>query len=266
MRYFLITAIALLFGLFGAMAFSHVSRGLTVPADVGMNTTVNLNVENPVAVERYQVSGDRLGRVTVKDILTGEVIRTFEMEAGVVVRETFFLDNGKTVAASQKDHAVLWDLATGREIGRVGQRVYGFSEDESKFFTQSHQGIFLYSYPRLTQDCTLTARREAGAKFFIFSPDNRFLFIQFHSGFPASDQNYPYPIVDASAVYTKLFNLQTCQEVQEFSAHRSHVSAVEFSEDSQFLYLENLLIYLDGVRQEGNWRFNLENYQFEKVD
>lgn len=242
-----------------SFAVSSVSYSLN-----GGQDTTNSNRTDTVQTNRYQVSGNRQGRVTVKNTVSGEVIRTFQMDEGVVVRETFLLNNDRTVAASQKDHTVFWDLTTGREIGRVDQRVYGFSQDESKFFTQSNEGIVLYSYPDLTPDCTLTARREAGARFFLFSLDNHFLFIQFHSGFPASDQSYPYPIVDASAVYAKLFNLQICQEVQEFSAHRSHVSTVNFSEDSRFLYLENLLIYLDGIRQHGNWYFNLENYKFEK--
>ncbi|HAG83218.1 MAG TPA: hypothetical protein DCL61_19255 [Cyanobacteria bacterium UBA12227] len=280
MRHFLITAIALVFGFFAAIALSHVPRGLTVPADVGMNTTVNLNVENPVAVERYQVSGDRLGRVMVKDTLTGEVVRTFEMDEGVFVRETFLLDNNQTIAVSQivlvnppdlvpqKNRTLFWDLATGREIARIDQRVYGFNHDETKFFTQNGEGVFLYSYPDLKPICKLTKQPEAGTQIFRFSPDGKFLFIQFHSGYTAGAQGLPdpLPIVDASAVYTKLFNLQNCREIQEFSAHRSHVSAVQFSEDSKFLYLENLLIYLDGIRQEGNWRFNLESYQFEKLD
>lgn len=42
MRHFLITAIALVFGFFAAIALSHVPRGLTAPSDVEMGRVVNI--------------------------------------------------------------------------------------------------------------------------------------------------------------------------------------------------------------------------------
>jgi hypothetical protein len=48
---------------------------------------------------------------------------------------------------------VFWDLATGREIHRFPERIYGFSHDETKFFTcELPQGIiFLHGYPNFTK-------------------------------------------------------------------------------------------------------------------
>ena len=106
-------------------ALGHVSEGLSALED---------------KANRYSVSGSRSGTVTVTETVSGKVVRTFQMDSGVVVRETFLLDGGKTVAASQKDHAVFWDLETGREIRRFPQRIYGFSPDETKFFTYESPG------------------------------------------------------------------------------------------------------------------------------
>ncbi len=238
--------------------------------NVSVRATENQNQENlssqtdTVPANRYQVSGDRLGRVTVKDTVSGEVIRTFQMEAGVVVREKFLLDNGRTVAASQKDHTVFWDVATGREIGRVSQRVYGFSHDEKKFFTQKGQEVFLYAYPDLTRICKLTKEAVGGTGGFQFAPDDSFLVIWFYTGFPSSDNNYPSPnLVDSSVRDTKLFKLQNCQEVQEFSVLR--VKALgQFSSDSKFYELQDTLIRTDARRlSKGSWRFDLMTYKLQ---
>jgi WD40 repeat protein len=94
-----------------------------------------LNTENTPSVNPYSVSGSREGQVTVTDTISGETIHTFEIDSGVVVRETFILEGGKTVAASQKDHAVFWDLTTGEEIRRFLQIIYGFYRNKIKFFT-----------------------------------------------------------------------------------------------------------------------------------
>ncbi len=128
-----------------------------------------MNRENTPSVSRYSVSGSREGQVTVKDAASGETIRTFEMDSGVVVRETFLLEGGKTVAASQKDRAVFWDLTTGEEIRRFPQIIYGFADDESKFFTYETPGskVCLYSYPDLTFSANCHSTR-ATLNLFVF--------------------------------------------------------------------------------------------------
>ncbi|MEG3859109.1 WD40 repeat domain-containing protein, partial [Microcoleus sp. herbarium12] len=184
-----------------------------------MESITDLNKENTLGPSRYSVSGSRQGEVTVKDVTTGEVIRTFQMDSEVVVRETFLLDGGQTVAASQKDHAVFWDLTTGEEIHRFPQRIYGFTRDESKFFTFEVPGskVCLYSYPDLTFVCQLSDNT-SGPQSFRFSPDERFLVIRFMTGFPSTDKNYPKRNhVTRGFIYTKLFNIQDCQEISEFS-------------------------------------------------
>ena len=224
--------------------------------------------DNTPPASRYSISGSRNGIVTVKDAVSSEVIRTFQMDAGVVVRETFLLDGGKTVAASQKDHAIFWNLETGREIRRLPQRVYGFSHDETKFFTyELPQGIvFMYNYPSFTLICKIL-KGGAGPEQFRFSPNDRFLNIVFATGYPPTDENYPHSNpTRSSLIYAKLFDIQTCQEIKEFSQLRLG-NIGEFSADSIFLVTPQY-IYVD-VNSDRLvrtlWRFNLKTYQVEKL-
>ncbi len=213
MRNFLTFVLALTLVFWGEMVLNYAPKGLTAPSNVNIAQVTHVTRENTLLTSRYQISGDRVGKVTVKDTASGEVIRTFEMDEGVVVRELFLLDGGKTVAASQKDHAVVWDLKTGREIGRVNQRVYGFSHDETKFFTHYYpEGVALYAYPGLKKICQLLSQPTDGPASFLFSPDDRFLFIASATGFPSTDENYPRGnLTDISISETLLFNLQECQ-------------------------------------------------------
>ncbi|MDF5723761.1 MAG: hypothetical protein PUP91_25515 [Rhizonema sp. PD37] len=41
---------------------------------------------NTIQADRYIVSGNRTGQVTVREITSHEVIRTFGMDEGIVVR------------------------------------------------------------------------------------------------------------------------------------------------------------------------------------
>lgn len=220
-----------------------------------------------VEVGGYTLSGDRQGLVTVKEIDTGEVIRTFLMEEGIVVREVFLLDGGKTVVASQKKQAIFWDLDTGEEIARLNQRVYGFSHDETKLFTYKYpDGMFLYSYPELTQICTFAKKRmPPGPFYFRFSPDNRFLVVMFATGFPSSDKNYPRrnPVRSAYA-YAKLFKLSTCEEIQEFSQLRA-LSEGKFSSDSRFYdFKKTKHLSLNNSITKW-WRFDLITYELTEL-
>ncbi|MBW4567921.1 MAG: hypothetical protein KME31_07820 [Tolypothrix carrinoi HA7290-LM1] len=222
---------------------------------------------NTVQASGYQVCGDRQGQVTIREISSGEVIRIFGMDEGIVVREVFLLDDGRTVAASQKDHAVFWDLATGQQVHRFQQRIYGFSHDETKFFTYKYpDGVSLYAYPELTQICELLKRRMPGPFHFLFSPDDRFLVVWFAAGYPSSEKNYPRRNpVRAAHVYTKLFNLDTCQEIQEFSQLRA-LGEGKFSPDSRFYNFKKTKRSLpDNNLVTKLWRFDLTTHEVREI-
>ncbi|MDY7013141.1 MAG: hypothetical protein SVX43_05975 [Cyanobacteriota bacterium] len=215
--------------------------------------------------------------MTVTDPISGNIIRTFQMTEGVVVRETFLLDNGRTVGASQKDRAVFWDLETGREIGRIDQRVYGFSEDEKKLWTFGSRGLLVYSYPELIQTCQLTDRpaREGGTGpgKFQFSPDSRFLVIYFSPGRPAADEDYPEPgftgiiMGPGSGGFRSFFELQTCQSI----LHEKHYGFPnpayrgQFSLDSRFYEIEKVPMPWERRVAFFTFRLNLETYEVEQI-
>lgn len=221
---------------------------------------MKIGSSNTVEADGCIISGNRQGEVTVKESTSGEVIRTFEMDEGVVVREVFLLDGGKTVAACQKNHAVFWDLTTGKEISRLNQRIYGFSHDKTKFFTYNYpDGVSLYAYPELTQICELLRKRVSGPFRFLFSPNDRFLVVTFVSGFPSSDKNFPKRNPTRHGlVYTKLFNLDTCEEIEEF--YRLRAREGKFSPDSRFYYFNKTR----GSSTQ-SWQFDLITYKVKEI-
>ena len=279
MKYLFLFMLVLI--LSGAMALSSILPGVTAYNEGEMEKIADLNRGNTPSVSRYSVSGSRQGQVTVKEATTGKIIRTFQMDSGVVVRETFLLDGGKTVAASQKDHAVFWDLATGREISRFPQRIYGFFHDGTKFFTLkslAEGSLLLYAYPSLISFCELIPEAAGGNGIMDFSlaPNDRFLSVMFAPNYPESDENYPQGDPSARTVITvNLFNLETCQEIKEFTqAFSPGLNTGTFSQDSNFIELKTFFsgkAFFQGkelsIRFEwGTWRFNLKTYQIEKIN
>jgi hypothetical protein len=256
------------------MALGSVLPGVTAYKEGAIERVADLNRGNTVSASRYSVSGDRHGIVTVKDAVSSEVIRTFKMDDGVVVRETFLLDGGKTVAASQKDHTIFWDLTTGKKNRRFPQRIYGFSPDEKFFFTYENKKlgtrgkVILYAYPSMKYICLLIETIDGPAEF-QFSPNSRFIVIAFVTGWPTGDKYYPYPEPDYWRISTniKLFNLANYQEILEFSELRL-LSLGEFSLDSKFYYMKDLLVHINsgrGGREKGSWQFDLDTYQIKKI-
>ncbi len=256
------------------MALASVSPQVTAHGDRGIEKISDLQKEKTPSASPYSVSGSREGQVTVKDATTGEVFRTFEMDSGVVVRETFLLDGGKTVAASQKDHTIFWDLTTGKKIRRFPQRIYGFSPDEKTFFTYEDKKlgtlgkVILYAYPSMKYICLLIETIDGPADF-QFSPNSRWIVIAFVTGWPTGDKYYPYPEPDYWRISTKikLFNLANYQEIREFSELRLFLLG-EFSLDSKFYYMKDQLVDINsasGHWEKGSWQFDLDTYQIQKI-
>ncbi len=153
--------------------------------------------------ERYQVSGDEAGKVTVVDADSGEVVNTFQIDEGGVIEETFVLDEGKTIAAAQNEQTIFWNLETGEEIGRVQGRMYNFFEVDKRIITYAEELVpipqseeteqdsdqpnlqsfwtlpttFAYRYPELDSQCKMPIFFETESDYFRLSPDGRYLAI-----------------------------------------------------------------------------------------
>jgi hypothetical protein len=241
-----------------SLASCSVGGNVTSNYHKTMNPTPqNQKAESP---HNYEVSGsgNKSGLVTVKDRTSGKVIRTFQMQKAVV-REVFLLDGGETVAASQKDHTVFWNLETGKEIHRIEQRIYGFSHDQTKFFIYQPREVVIYSYPSLQPSCQLTDLPIIGPDEFSFSPNDKFLGIVFATGRPESDDNYPDTgPLRRSILIGSLFDLNKCQQIQEFSELRIDELG-KFSDDSKFynFTLNYTVIVGKPPDLQGSWRFDL---------
>ena len=268
MKHFPMFILALILSV--TIALSSVLPGVTADKQGEIEKIADLRQEHTVSNNRYSVSGDRQGKVTVKDAVSSEVIRTFQMDIRAVVWKTFLLSGGKTIAASQRGHTVFWDLETGREIRRFPQRIYGFSHDETKFFTwrlwDGNFHILLYSYPDMSLSCKMLGSPAGGPDTFKFSPNDRFLVVSFHSRVPLSDEDYINPPRYVSSVrLTNIFNLQKCEVIEEFSKLLNG-GLGEFSQDSKFYVVDEVSIVINQRIAWVSCNFNLSNYQLENCN
>jgi len=195
---------------------------------------------------QYSLTGNNQGLVTLSSLTTGAVVRTFQMDAGVQVREVFLLDSGATVGASQKDHTVFWNVATGNQLGRVAERVYGFNHAQTECFTQNptNETINLFGYPNLNKIGTIASTRSFyGPEAFLFSPDDHYLSVQTNSLRPESDGDYPNGVRYAmhSSWSVDMFDLQTFQANAAFSDY-GIMGMGTFSADSRFYNLTGVPI------------------------
>ena len=248
------------------MALGSILPGVTADKQGEVERIADLRRDNTVSNGRYSVSGDIHGIVTVKDAVSSDVIRTFQMDVRGVVWKTFLLNGGKTIVASQKGHTVFWDLETGREIRRFPQRIYGFSHDETKFFTwklvDKNHNILLYSYPNMNLTCKLLPYQGLGPEKFQFSPNDRFLAVDLYTGVPLSDEEYLDPPMHISGLRLRnLFDLKMCQVIEQYSK-LLYGGLAEFSPDSKFYILKESLS-INGRRISAPCNFNLSNYQLE---
>ncbi|MCC3428465.1 MAG: hypothetical protein JGK24_32775 [Microcoleus sp. PH2017_29_MFU_D_A] len=248
------------------MALGSILSGVTADKQGEVEMVADLRRDNTVSNDRYSVSGDIHGIVTVKDTVSSEVIRTFQMDVRGVVWKTFLLNGGKTIAASQQNRTVFWDLDTGRTIRHFPQRVYGFSHDETKFFTwklvDKNHNILLYSYPNMNLTCKLLPYQGLGPEKFQFSPNDRFLAVDLYTGVPLSDEEYLDPPMHISGLRLRnLFDLKMCQVIEQYSK-LLYGGLAEFSPDSKFYILKESLS-INGRRISAPCNFNLSNYQVE---
>ncbi|QSJ18095.1 hypothetical protein JYQ62_04450 [Nostoc sp. UHCC 0702] len=233
---------------------------------MGETTLIKTSTQVVMQSNVYEIIGNRTGQVIVKNKASGQVIRTFQMPEGVV-RELFLLKGGKVLGASQKDRAIFWNLNTGETISQFPQRIYGFSHDETKFFTY-HQGkIILYNYPKLNLACELENVATVGTEKFVFSPNDHFLAVLFATGRPESDEYYPGTgPLRRSIRYSKLFDINNCQEIPEFSKLRIFQLG-KFSNNSQFYDIESYPLYVESESRyvTATWRFNLTTKKMQKL-
>ena len=216
-----------------------------------------------IRTARYLVTGEKDGLVKFADFQR-KVFNHFQMDAGKWAREVFVLDDGKTVGASQEDHTVFWDAATGREIGRVPEHVYGFSYDQKRFLAQNgREKVSVYEYPSLKRVAQFAPPFAIGLSAFLFSPNDRYCALEFENGFPAPEDTYPnkhHSFHNSSFVH--LYCLDPAAVLPKFDRFVGTVGA--FAADSS-AYLGTDSVFVGRDRIDGPWRFDLKTFQFEEV-
>ena len=223
---------------------------------------ITMGSQHEIRTSRYSVTGDREGRVKFADFKR-QISNHFQMDAGKWARELFVLDDGKTVGASQEDHTVFWDAATGKEIGRVPEHVYGFSHDQKHFIAENlHDKISIYEYPGLKRIGQIEWPG-GGVSALLFSPDDRYCAAEIESAFPAPEETYPRVKARSNSVDVRLYCLDPVGEVLDFAALRSHDIGTFAADSSTYFGNERLLVWRDWI--EAPWRFDLKTFKVEAV-
>ena len=229
---------------------------------IASDKAVAIASQHEIRTARYAVSGDNEGHVNFADFRRN-ITNHFRMDAGKWAREIFVLDDGKTIAASQEDHAVFWNTATGKEIGRVPEHVYCFSRDQKHFIAQNrHDKISIYEYAGFKRIAQLPYMG-GGVSVFLFSPDDQYCAIEFQSAYPAPEETYPFVKARSNNVQVRLYCLDPFSEVLNFPV--LNISRIgTFAADSS-AYLGNETLYIKRDRIEGPWRFDLKTFKVEAV-
>ncbi|MGC1247493.1 MAG: hypothetical protein WA865_14865 [Spirulinaceae cyanobacterium] len=216
--------------------------------------------------ERYQVSGDEAGKVTVVDADSGEVVNTFQIDEGGVIEETFVLDEGKTIAAAQNQQTIFWNLETGEEIGRVQGRMYNFFEGQNNriiTYVEKEEQTFTYSYPDLDSQCQSGRILELLENdYFRLSPDGRYLAVLFGIPFEPEDEAITKYIPSSG-----LYDLQSCSEIKIADHPALEPKRIgEFSPDSRYYFVEHTYFRLGTSFAFGAIKFDLQTGEIvEKI-
>ncbi len=243
-------------------AVSHANNTEGHPANSERATTIL--AAHTIRTLRYSLTGNQEGRVSFGDFQK-QVYTHFQMDADKWVREVFVLDDGKTVGASQADHTVFWDVATGKETGRVAERVYGFSHDGRKFFTRSEDGkLWLYKYPERKRLRQIETNVGAGMDAFLFSPNDRYLAIKFTFARPEPESTYPRPHrINNNIVSISIYDLDTGANVSSWSPYTFNHNMGVFSPDSRYYDVEDTII--TRYVESGVWRYDLTTRKVNKI-
>ena len=223
-----------------------------------------VNAQHGIRTSRYSVTGDNEGLVKFGDFKR-KVFNHFQMDKGKWVRELFVLNDGKTIGASQIDHTVFWETATGKEVGRVHEHVYGFSHNQKYFIAQdSRYDISIYEYAGFKRVAQF-ASPARGVCAYLFSPDDNYCAIQFAGNFPAPDSIYPGELqARSNIVRVQVYRLDPVGEVPNF-ASLNVTSIGTFAADSS-AYFGDSPIYKGRDRIDGSWRFDLKTFEVSAVE
>lgn len=158
--------------------------------------------------------------VVVLDARSGAVLHSLPKPAGLV-RSVYALARGTVVVTTRGDGSEFWDTRTGAVTARLGDPVHGISHDGSRLvtFSSDHQ-LMIRSFPTLAVTRVLEAKSEWGPSAVAFSPDDRFVAVEFCNHYPLSDEQFLNPVFDATLYATNVYEVESGRRVPEASGAR----------------------------------------------
>lgn len=255
----LVSVLALAVGL-AAVSVSQAQTAASALPAKSAEAPMTIVKANSVTSGNLLLFGTPLGQAVLKNTLTGTTT-VFQADEDKWAREVFLLDGGKTVGASQSDHTVFWNAATGQKIGRIEARVYGFSHDQKLCFALTPRGDFqFYAYPSLKIVGAIVSYHERGASRFLFSPDDHYLLVETKNSCPESETTYPKPDnenIFHGRTHTFLYDLTIMKDVAKFSHLMVNGMGV-FSADSKSIDMNDAFISSYSILEpDAKWQFNI---------
>jgi len=219
--------------------------------------------------KHLKITGSRTGIISIFSRDSGQLVRTFDMQIGHVVRGLHLLSNETVLVGSQLGQSVFWDLDTGKRTFVLSQMVLGFTPDRSKFVSFAPGTLYIYNTLTKSTKCLFPIPTSMGPANQHFSPNGNHLAVLIGTGWPVSDLVFPAAPSSFGKALTLLilYNIPTCNENKVFSSYWILTSKLgSFTQDSKYYDLIDTNIYNSskGALARGNWRFNLESNKLEK--
>ena len=269
----LFAALALAVGLAAASVSQAQTTANALPAKPA-EAPMTIVKANSITSGNLTLFGTPFGQAVLKDALTGTTT-VFQADEDKWARAVFLLDGGKTVGASQADHTVFWNAATGQEIGRIEARVYGFSHNQKLCFATTPESGFMqiYAYPSLKLIGSPTIYQVNGVSQFLFSPDDHYLLLETRNTQSQSEEGYPSAKGEGVFhihMYTMLYDLANMKEVNAFNREQiKRVSARDmgtFSTDSKFVNMGDVYVLGELVTSpDATWQFDIAANKLTKT-
>lgn len=157
------------------------------------------------------------GKLAVIDQTTGAVLHVLPKPEGVI-REMHALDGGAMVLTTKRDRTDIRNAETGELVRQLDFRVYAVdhSEQLGVVFTDSKE-LKVLDWPELSVKWMLETGVNGGPSQMAFSPDDRYLAVEFCNAYPLSDEMFVNPGLNAVFYWTRLYDMQTGEMVPEFT-------------------------------------------------
>ena len=168
----------------------------------------------------FQVISAAENTLAVVNIHSGDTLFRLAKPEGVL-REMAALDDGHVVMTTTADASEFRDAETGRLLRRYDERIYAYSSDQRMCvaFSREHD-LLLLDFPELTVRFVLLQHSAWGPSTLLFSPDDRYLAVEFCNHYPLSDVLFLDPVFDKTDYHTLLFDLESGERLPDAGGTR----------------------------------------------